>query len=381
MTAPTSQKAGVRPISFVLVDGNAGTTVSISLSIRPEDLTRTEPTTATAQRTLGGAWVDNFGPGIGNIMISGHTGWRVHGSNGDGASEFLYLRDTVFTQYHAARQAAVAAGNDPSKVKLIYSDSLDSISVSVLPMAFVLKRNRARPLLMMYQINMTVLGDDVAPESAESDGPDPASAAALGVDSLQDSLNKLTSFVQGAQRTFQADVLGPIEGVMTIANTAMSKVLGAVNTVDGLVVGVTSQLVGFAQDITQTARNAMYTYNAVVDQPDFLKANVMAIASAYDNAFCVLSNIFKTTDIWPDYSDVYGSSNCSSTAGGSPVSPITSINAFTEIVPSYQPAIAVTPLAQSNIALMNSADPVLAPMALPDMTSRLSTIASGVTFL
>ena len=64
MTAPTSQKAGVRPISFVLVDGNAGTTVSISLSIRPEDLTRTEPTTATAQRTLGGAWVDNFGPGM-----------------------------------------------------------------------------------------------------------------------------------------------------------------------------------------------------------------------------------------------------------------------------------------------------------------------------
>ena len=48
----------------------------IGLVIRPEELTRTDPSRINDTRTLGGAWSDNFGEGLSSLTISGHTGWR-----------------------------------------------------------------------------------------------------------------------------------------------------------------------------------------------------------------------------------------------------------------------------------------------------------------
>jgi len=158
MIPPTSQKAGFRPISFLLSNGVTGTLTSIDLLIRPEELTRSAPSRLSATQTFGGAWVDNFGPGLVGINIAGHTGWRG-GLFADGFELFQELKTTVFDQWHSQRAAAVAAGQDPAQIQLIFSDALDANVDIVVPNVFTLRRNRTRPLLMMYQIGMTVVGE------------------------------------------------------------------------------------------------------------------------------------------------------------------------------------------------------------------------------
>src|ERR1035437_1247118 len=86
---PTDQSG--RVIFFRLVDMGSGggdiydspspSKIGISnghtLTVNPEDLTVTEPSRVAVQQTMGGAWVDSFGPGLRTINISGVTGWRA----------------------------------------------------------------------------------------------------------------------------------------------------------------------------------------------------------------------------------------------------------------------------------------------------------------
>ena len=124
--APPSQK--FRQIAFWLVEGPqkaAGGLLDqafqglkndlgfgpdhVVLSLRPEDLTRSEPSRLTATQTLGGAWLDSFGPGIGEITLAGHTGWRG-GFLSSGEDAFYKLRNTVFANWHKQRKQAVDDG-------------------------------------------------------------------------------------------------------------------------------------------------------------------------------------------------------------------------------------------------------------------------------
>lgn len=152
------QKADVRPISFTLQNQGGGGTISMDLVIRPEDLNRTEPSRLSTIQTLGGAWADNFGRGIGTVTIAGHTGWG-QGGRPNGLGVFLALHDLVYTRWHAARAAAVDAGRDPDSVKLIFADALDEFVWVVAPQVFTLRRNKSRPLLSQYNIVLTWLAD------------------------------------------------------------------------------------------------------------------------------------------------------------------------------------------------------------------------------
>ena len=154
-SAPTSQTATERPISFILtVDG--APEPRFDFYIRPEDLQWTQTSRTSVQQTLGGAWVDTFGEGIATINISGHTGWR--GSvEATGAktweTRFIALNEIVFKKYHAG----VVSAKDPEKVVLEFVDVLDKRAVRVVPGNFILKRNKSRPLLMQYNISLTVV--------------------------------------------------------------------------------------------------------------------------------------------------------------------------------------------------------------------------------
>lgn len=146
--------------------GFAGTVGAMELVIRPEELTRFEPSRLAVQQTLGGAWADSFDRGIIQIRISGTTGW--HGGPADGGqlsgeAQFLLLRQTAFIQWHSQRAAIVAGGGDPSVVTLVFIDSLDGHVDVVAPKSFTLRRSKSRPLLMQYQIEMLVLQDLATP--------------------------------------------------------------------------------------------------------------------------------------------------------------------------------------------------------------------------
>lgn len=381
MANPRSQKADKRPISFRLEDGQGGST-TVPLVIRPEDLNRTEPSLQSFVPTFGGAFMDDWGLGISTIQISGNTGWGS-GKRPPGEEEFKKVHNAAWTGWHAARKAAVEDGRDVKAVKLLFIDELDEITAVVAPGSFALKRNRSRPLLMMYQISMTVLSDDIAPPAKDpldftSIGkPDTIRA---GLASLGSSVGRITAAASRIRSFVDGAVADPLHQIMGLSTGAFSKVISVVSAARGVVNDEASHYIGIATDLSLLGRNAFNTYNAVATLPDFLKHEVSAVASSYQNAFCVLRNAFRKVQDYPDYDSVYGASNCSSTVGGSPLSLLADRNPWEVILPSRSAVASVTPEARANIELFKSADPVLRPMSLSELTSRVTAVGSGVSF-
>lgn len=383
MASPSTQKADKRPISFVLEDGRTGETISVPLVIRPEDLTESRPALMTAVQTFNGAFIDNFGPGLTTIQISGHTGWRG-GETEDGAAAFETLKSGVWSKWHAGQAAAVAAGQSPDVVKLIFVDALDKITAVVAPGAFVLKRNKSRPLLMMYQINMTVIDERidaplVDPLNLALDAS--PNAVVAGVKSLDASTSALGAARSRLKQFVGANFAAPLRDFMGVTDAAFGRVLAAVDGVRGVVGEQASQLVSVATDLAMVGRNAAFTYNAVANLADFSSNEVSEIASAYENAFCVLRNTFRRVREYPDYQGLYGASACSSTVGGSPLSAYLGQNPWETVMSGVRSSSLVAPDARANIEVFKAADPVLRPMSVSDMASRLATISSGVRFL
>jgi len=395
--SPSSQKSGVRPISFVLVDssnpsGSILASNALTLYIRPEDLTRTDTSRISAQQTLGGiAWADNFGRGIPTINISGHTGWRrpddpALGTD-DGVDRFKKLKNQVFNNWHARRQVAIENGKDPdSTVQLQFVDQLDSITAVVAPMSFALRRNRYRPLLMQYQISMIVTQDNIAtPRSVvQSIGNLPIGGSnalsgpqrlAAGLTSLASSVSRITKQVGLVQTYIDASIAAPVAQFMLATNTVFNAVMDAVGSVQG----VTNSLIAVGQLTAQCGVNIFRSLAAVAGLPQFVKSQIMDIAGAYSNAFCIMFNVFNQQLIYPAYQPIYGSSNCSSTSGGSPPSALAGLNPFQYIYPQQTlDAVTMSTQAHASMTSMANTDIVRAPPSISTIGNVAGTAAAGL---
>jgi hypothetical protein len=352
-----------------------GTTKSISLTIRPEELTRTDISRLTVQQTLGGAWADDFGPGLSSINLSGHTGWR--GAQGaDGQALFIALKRQVFGDWHTKRNAARSAGNDPANVQLMLVDALDSTTDIVAPLNFTLRRSKSRPLLMQFRISLVSLN---LPIPATNNIGDAQSAlAALGLGSLGASISKIAAFIASAKNFIQNNILAPIKAFMTLAVAAFNQVVSVINAGTGLI----GQVLGAAQSIAQVGMNVFHTLAAIVALPAQIMTQIMAVASEFENVFCVLKNAVNKSNIYQSYEGLFGSSNCSSTSGGSPASLYTlaGTNPFTDVVGTTAAApIAATTQATTAMRTVNNTDPVQSPMSPAQIGSALTTINAGVT--
>lgn len=379
--APRSQKADERPIAFRLEDG-AGGDSTVGLVIRPGDLSFNETALQAPVQTLGGAFLDDWGAALSSIQISGHTGWGS-GNRPDGFQAFQDLHATVWNGWHAARKAAVDAGRSPTEVRLTFVDDLDDIAVSVTPGAFSLKRNKSSPLLHMYQVSMTVLGRSITKplvDPLNMGGGGTPNVVKLGLSSLQSSITTLNTAAANIHSFIDHTLAAPLHGLVTQASQAMSQVMNVVGAARGVVTSATAPFIGIAADLSLLGRNVFNTYNAIAGLPDFLANQVAGVASAFNNAFCVLRNAFRKVSEYPNYDAIYGASNCSSTVGGSPVSPLLGVNPWEVILPGDPIVAAVTPAARDNITLLKATDPVLAPMSSGELGSRVQAVLSGVTF-
>lgn len=382
-TTPRSQKADARPIGFLLHDLAAGTDpVAVTLIVRPEDLTKTDPSRLATQQTLGGAWVDSFGAGLTSIAISGHTGWRGSAVKGDGMAVFQDLHDTIFTRWHLLRADAVSNGQDPNLVKLIFADALDDYSAVVTPNNFSLRRSKSRPLLMQYQIGMTVVDEDIGIVGAFQALSDQQKADAA-LESLQASIGTLSA---------ESANLGPLDsalaglGAASKQFTALSAdvfktVNGAVNAVQGEINSVVEPLVGVAANLALAGRNIFYTVSDLASLPSRLKASVMRIASAYNNVFCIFKNALKPANFYPNYSSLFGASTCSSTNGGSPISQFMNSNgleaAFKPDSATSVSQFRINGIANNSMVGMGKTDVVNAPSSLTGLRDSMTNITSG----
>ena len=123
--------------------------------LRPEEIVYHHPTRASIVQTLGGAWADDFGEGLTEITLAGHTGWRRGEINPLGGEEaFLMLRKGCFELYHRLRGAAAEAGQDPDTVQMLLVDALNTASYIVYPVSLQTRKHRQRSLLYQYQLRL-----------------------------------------------------------------------------------------------------------------------------------------------------------------------------------------------------------------------------------
>lgn len=322
--APTKQLG--RPVFFRVRDDKAVGAGHI-LSINPEDLSITEPSRMSVQQTIGSAWVDNFGPGLRTISISGTTGWRANHETGrDWEAEYNSLYKESFVKWHSLRADKITAGQDPGVVELEFVDALDKVAVIVAPVSFVLKRNKNRPLLIQYSIVLNVLRDIkdfnygmFDPASSDTKLRDASFLDSM--DKLATSINDWTAKINGYAARF-SKALQPVRDFLDKANKVMNAVKNALNVGDAFIAAI----VGIAQQIATAGRNMFSMLAAIANFPTKIAGYFSGIASIFSNLVCLFANGFKKALGLPNFNDFYGASSCSSTAGGSPLSPLRNQN-------------------------------------------------------
>jgi len=386
-TPPTSQKAGARPISFVLDDRAGGSGPSwVPLVIRPEDLTRTEPARVATHQTLGRdviGWSDHFGAGLPNITISGHTGWRQHSSYGDGAREFERLNQLVARDYPDAKQRAIDTGRDPGLVRLIFVDNLNNAVWTVEPTTFVLRRSKSRPLLYQYNIVMNAI--DTRASAPVMDLPFLGDAAA-GMNALDRVLGQLGGFssnvegwVNDALRGVEhgwAPIGGTVREFMDVSNRVFSAVDRTARAINGGISGVGNILIGTAGDLAMIGTNVFRSISAVASIPYNLQHTIGRVASSYQEAYCIFRNSLRPRRVYDDYGDLFGASNCSSTTGGRPFSAFSDTNVFDLAMQRSSP-VSLNESALSAMSALRSYDPVSYQITPAELNRYLGNVVQG----
>lgn len=384
---PRSQRAGRRPISFLL-DAGGIISAPVTLVLRPEDLTRNEPARATVNQTLGrnvSGWVDHFGEGLPSLTISGHTGWRdIAGSGTDGAAAFEALNKLVVRDFPAARQVAIDAGLNPAGVKLLFVDLLDDFAWSVVPMQFTLRRNKSSPLLYRYNISMQAV--DTSVDSLDAIMPFFGTVSA-GLTALDRAIGTIEGFVEtvdgfvGKALSAVDRALAPLASVVKNFVRLANKVFAAVNSVvraaKNIVTGVANRIIGMASDIANVGRNLFRTINAIANLPADIKASVGRVTAAFNEVACIFKNSLRQRKTYDNYTGLYGASNCSSTTGGRPESAYANLNAFEQMQGEKNVATANSN-ALAGLSALNRMDPVLAPMPFPEIGRHLTNVVTGV---
>lgn len=386
-TTITDQRAPTKPISFVLDRGGSLST-PVTLTIRPEDLTRNEPQRVSVHQTLGNGeaatgWVDYFGEGLGSVNINGHTGWGA-GGRPDGATVFHELNDLVSHDYPAAKQAAVDSGMDPATVKLLFIDMLDDFAWSVVPTQFILRRSKSRPLLYQYNISLQAISNSVDDQfmSVPFFG-----SQASGLTALNGTIAKLRGYVASIKSMVNSAVsysnalLSPISSTVHEFSVLSSDIFAtthdAINSITGGSRSVTNQLIMISTDLSRVGANVFKTISAIENLPSSVKADLMAVASAYNETHCIFKNSLRPQKFYEDYTGLYGASNCSSTTGGNPASIYAQRNSFDLMTQGSSP-VGTNSSALSSINTIIRIDPVLAPMPLNELNRNLSNLNAGI---
>lgn len=375
---PPSQR--YRRIGFNLTGGQ-GEDARFDFVVRPEDLTRTEPSRMSVNNTLGGAWVDAFGAGVGNITISGHNGWRG-GFLQSGEDLFQALRSTCFEGWHKRRADAIEAGTDPSEVELVFIDTLDRITVSVAPESFTLRRSRTRPLLIQYQMRLIELGDGSGQLTIFDEIVDALTNPLrflAGVTGLGNLLSTAGTYftagmaVFGALKGAATQFFGTVIGVITAARDVAEEARGVFDA-------TTAPIYATALALSSAAASVFNAFAADDTLPASQRIPVMALAADMTDAYCTLNNSFNPGRYFRSFDDLFGASNCSSTGGGEAASSflLAGTNPFESIhAGTASSAISVTPDAAAAIVSLRR-DPLSLVGDTATLGRAMTTIADGV---
>lgn len=376
----TSQKADVRPISFVLDNlGSLGD--PITLPVRPEDLTRNESARATVHQTLGKGvqgWVDHFGEGLPSVSIAGHTGWGYKpGLGRDGFESFEVLNDLIVHRYPEALQQAAETGRDPSSVKLLFVDMLDNFAWEVVPTQFVLRRSKSRPLLFQYNINLQAVSTQVDGGLARFLPNLGSISGGLGaLDTILGKFAGFTDMLKGALGGLKA-IAGNVTRFVNSAVNVIKAVRNVVSATTGFITGAAGLVIGIAKAISMAGREVFRTLAAIASIPRVAKAALSQIGAAFHEVVCIFSNSLRPRGQYEQFDGLYGASNCSSTTGGRMPGAFSNQNVFALMNEKAKAPVTLSGAAISSVNSIVASDPVLSPMPPQEIARHLDIITAG----
>lgn len=380
---PSSQQN--RPISFLLFD-NGETDRFVAwqdLIIRPEEMTRNDPSRLNVTQTLGGAWLDDFGPGISSITLSGHTGWRGSQSQ-DGAEIFKQLRDTVFVEWNRRRSNRPNDASPPDDVQLVLADQLNGFAVVVAPQSFQLRRHKSRPLLSTFNISLLVLkamdvADFVTTQDFIRDAITAPGRTALARVALEENQRKQQEAMAALQKSGASKALvGASKALLDKSAALLTQVNKFATDIKGEINSFTAPIMAVSENVLGASKNAFQILAMPSNLAQDVKHNLQNIASNFMDAYCNLRNGFERLMDFPDFSDLFGASTCSSTGGGRPISPWAATNPFAQIYASGAAPVTVSASAVGAFPVLKQ-DPLSTDLAEADVIARLNDISAGVT--
>jgi phage baseplate assembly protein W len=349
--APTNQAS--RRVGFLLQKNGQTVGDFVELVLRPEDLSRRQASRLVVSQTLGGAWVDSHGEGLAQISISGHTGWRFDATQKDGLDRFRTLRDVVFKDWHRLRSEESKAGKDPDRIQLIFIDELDDICAFVAPVSFELRRSKTQPLLQRYAIQLTELEPVKNPLGESQKGTGVFMQESLAA-TVTEELDMITGFAAIETLKANAERLATAAAAIEKADNGLLFQIGRVGKkVADSLTAATEYIQGLNQqgipeveallmEITRFVFASRNLVLAVAGQDvgsEVLKGQFRGIAQNFSELFCNLINLRPNFKSIFDFSQLHGTSNCSSTRGGEPASPYADVNAFEAIFSSQAPPL------------------------------------------
>lgn len=375
LTPAKSQRAEERPISFIL-DALGGAAEEVTLFIRPEEMTRTHPSRTSVNQTLAGAWIDSFGEGLETTNITGTLGWRTGPDGQDGGDRLITMRENTYHRWHKLRQDAVDRGTDPNDVKLRFVDALNSYSSVIVPLTFEIRRSKSRPLLASYRLSFIAVGKAGSPGSIFGlPGFPLLDRESMGLGSLFGSIGEINRAINTARSFVDRTILAPVQNFMRLSTRVFNSVHDTIS--NGL--SLADPFINVANGIARTGVNVFRTMAAVANIPDAVRSQLMIVAGAYSNAYCVLRNALRRPETYEDYNPLYGASNCSSTGGGAAPSPYAEQNPFFAVNQAGTGQVGVTPGAGAAIQELARRDIVIAPLPLSNIGSLLADVSAGVT--
>ena len=331
--------------SFTFQYVSQGASQEITLAVNPENFTQTEPSRITVTQTKGGAFVDNFGPGLKTISIVGITGYAqrkdpMTGTKISGHDHFIALRKMYrdwLNQYNLAN----------SNVSLRFYNWSDDESYEIVINNFTLQRTVGRPLLYQYNIQMTCLKDLSKPEREQDNVTNiltqPRDRASLINQSLSNSSSFLGNVVSGstqnlsdAVKSWGKNVAQGLQFFDTISSAfkTVSSVLDDVKSLGSnlntFVNGVTSfitQPFSLVQDLTSSLNDIAVQASALYDIPHDI---VREIRNMVCGIVALPESLFQG---FTNPSLFEGASNCGTTLGIPEAAVANYGNSFTSTAP------------------------------------------------
>ncbi len=124
---------------------------SYKFILNPEEMQQTQPNRVTVTQTKAGAFLDEFGAGVPQIVIKGTTGFK-NGSKdpNSGFNKFIELKNLIGNVMGRVHAGQVISASD----ELYYYNYTDEQYWVTTPIQFDLIRSVARPLMYEYNLQL-----------------------------------------------------------------------------------------------------------------------------------------------------------------------------------------------------------------------------------